>query len=324
MAVRLKPPAKGEPYKSLFQIPREEWFVSGHRLCAGCPVGTTMRLLTKVIGPNTIIVNATGCLEVASTPYPYTAWRHPWLHLAFENTAAAASGIEAALKVLKAKGVLDKDVKVVAIGGDGGTVDIGLQALSGMLERGHKVMYVLYDNEAYMNTGIQRSGATPYGAWTTTTPAGKKWRGEWRPKKDIDAIVAAHRIPYVATANPAFPLDMANKFKKAYELTDEGPTFVHVLIPCVPGWRIKDNMGITVARLAVETGVWILYEIDHGVFRVTFPVKRRKPVIEYLKLQGRFRHLTPEEIEKIQEMVDKQVEEVNKLVGKEVIGPVEK
>jgi len=322
MALGLKPPAKGEPFKSLFQIPREERFVSGHRLCAGCPVGTVMRMLTKVIGPNAIIVNATGCLEVASTPYPYTSWRNPWLHLAFENAAAAASGVEAALKVLKAKGRLKKDVKVVAIGGDGGTVDIGLQALSGMLERGHKVMYVLYDNEAYMNTGIQRSGATPYGAWTTTTPTGRKWRGEWRPKKDIVSIVVAHRVPYIATANPAYPLDMINKFKKAYELTDEGPTFVHVLIPCVPGWRIKDDMGITVARLAVETGVWILYEIDHGVFRVTFPVKRRKPVKEYLKLQGRFRHLTDEEIAKIQEMVDKQVEEVNKLVGKEVIGPV--
>ncbi len=309
-------------FRSLFEIPREEMFVSGHRLCAGCTIGPVMRLLTKIAGKDTIIVNATGCLEVASTAYPYTSWRHPWIHVAFENAGAVASGVESALKVLRRKGVINKDVKVIAIGGDGGTVDIGLQALSGMLERGHKVMYVLYDNEAYMNTGIQRSGATPFGAWTTTTPAGKVWRGEWRPKKDIDAIVAAHRVPYVATASPAFIIDMANKFKKALDYTEEGPTFVHVLIPCTTGWRFDPAIGIKLARLAVETGMWVLYEIDHGEFKVTYPVKKRKPVKEYLKPQGRFRHLTDEEIEKVQRLVDEEVERINKLVGKEVIGPV--
>ena len=309
-------------FRSLKDIPREERFVSGHRLCAGCSIGPVMRLLTKVVGRDAIIVNATGCLEVSSTPYPYTSWMNPWVHIAFENTGAVASGIETALRVLKKKGMLNREIKVVAVGGDGGTVDIGLQALSGMLERGHKVMYVLYDNEAYMNTGIQRSGATPYGARTTTTPAGKVWRGEWRPKKDIIGIVEAHRLPYIATANPAFPLDMVNKFKKALEYLDEGPTFVHVLIPCTPGWGYDPSLSITLARLAVETGVWVLYEIEKGAFRVTYPVKRRKPVSEYLRHQARFKHLTEDEIRHIQEMIDEEVRRINSIVGKEVIGPV--
>ncbi|MEB3755779.1 MAG: pyruvate synthase subunit beta [Desulfurococcales archaeon] len=313
---------KGKLYKSLFQLPRWEGLVSGHRLCAGCTAGVIVRHLMKVAGPNTVVVNATGCVEVSTTPYPYTSWNVPWIHVAFENAAAVASGVESAIKILKKKGVISDDYKVIALGGDGGTFDIGFQALSGMLERGHRVMYVVYDNEAYMNTGIQRSGATPYGAWTTTTPAGKVWRGEWRPKKDIAAIVAAHRVPYVATANPAYPLDMINKFKKGLDALDEGPSFVHVIMPCTTGWRFDPNLGITIARLATETGIWVLYEIDHGNYRVTMPVKKRKPVKEYLKLQGRFRHLTDEEIDVIQKMVDEEVERINRIVGKEVIGPV--
>jgi len=312
-------------YKKLTDIPREERFVSGHGLCPGCGAGTIMRHLTKVAGKNTIYVEATGCVEVSTTGFPYTSWLNPWIHVAFENAAAVASGVETAIKVLKRKGMIpgDKEIKVVAIGGDGGTVDIGLQALSGMLERGHDVLYVLYDNEAYMNTGIQRSASTPYGAWTTTTPVGKVWRGEWRPKKDIMGIALAHRIPYVATANPYYVLDMDNKFKKALEI--KGPKFIHVLSPCTPGWRIPDDKSMEVARLAVQTGVWILYEVENGEFRVTVPVPRRKPVIEYLKIQGRFRHLLkyPEEIEKIQRMVDEEAERINKLAGRTVIGPVE-
>ncbi|GAB6147533.1 pyruvate synthase subunit PorB [Stetteria hydrogenophila] len=309
--------------RGVFDLPREERFVSGHRLCAGCPVGTVMRILTKIAGKDAIIVNATGCLEVSSTPYPYTSWMNPWIHSAFENTGAVASGIEAALRMLKAKGVLDRDIKVIAVGGDGGTVDIGLQSLSGMLERGHKVMYVLYDNEAYMNTGIQRSGATPWGAWTTTTPVGSKWRGEWRWKKDIMGIVLAHRVPYAATASPSHPIDMAAKFEKALYYTREGPTFVHVIIPCTAGWKFDPSLGIKIARLAVETGMWVLYEVEKGKFRVTVKVRRRKPVREYLKLQGRFRHLTDEEIEFIQKIVDSEVERVNKLAGEEAIGPLQ-
>jgi len=312
--------------RSLFDLPREELFISGHGLCAGCTAGTIMRTLLKVAGRDTIIVNATGCVEVSTTRYPYSNWLVPWFHSAFENAGATASGVARAIEVLKRKGVLPKDrkIRVIAIGGDGGTVDIGLQSLSGMLERRDPVMYVLYDNEAYMNTGIQRSGATPYHAWTTTTPAGKVWRGEWRTKKDIAMIVAAHKIPYVATANPAYPQDMVNKFARGLEVLDEGPSFIHVLMACTTGWRFDPALGITISRLATETGVFPLYEIDHGKFRVTFPIPKRKPVIEYLKLQGRFAHLTPAEIEEIQRLVDERVAEINRLAGKEVIGPVAK
>ncbi len=307
---------------TIWDIPREELFAPGHRMCQGCGAAILMRHITKALGKDAIIVEATGCVEVTTTVYPQTAWKHPWLHIAFENAAAGASGVEAAIKALKRKGVIPKDkkVKVVAIGGDGGTFDIGLQALSGMLERRHNVLYIVYDNEAYMNTGIQRSGATPYKAWTTTTPVGKVWRGEWRPKKDIMGIVLAHRVPYAATVNPAYITDLYMKVRKAVEI--EGPTFIHAFSPCTPGWRIDPALTVTVSRLAVQTGVWINYEVENGEFRVTTPVPKRKPVKEYLRLQGRFRHLTEEEIAEIQRMVDEEVERINKLVGKTVIGPV--
>jgi len=307
---------------TIWDIPREELFAPGHRMCQGCGAAILMRHITKALGKDAIIVEATGCVEVTTTVYPQTAWKHPWLHIAFENAAAGASGVEAAIKALKRKGVIpeDKKIKVVAIGGDGGTFDIGLQALSGMLERRHNVLYIVYDNEAYMNTGIQRSGATPYKAWTTTTPVGKVWRGEWRPKKDIMGIVLAHRVPYAATVNPAYITDLYMKVRKAVET--DGPTFIHAFSPCTPGWRIDPALTVTIARLAVQTGVWINYEVENGEFRVTTPVPKRKPVREYLKLQGRFRHLTDEEIEEIQRMVDEEVERINKLVGKTVIGPV--
>jgi len=310
-------------YRTVFDIPREELFAPGHGLCAGCIAGTIAKLLLKVTGPNTIVVTPTGCLEVSTSMYPYTSWRVPWIHVAFENAAAVASGIEAAIKVLQRKGVLDpsKRINVVVIGGDGGTVDIGLQALSGMLERGHRVLYVLYDNEAYMNTGIQRSGATPIKAWTTTTPVGKVLRGKLQPKKPIAEIVAAHRIPYVATANPAYYIDMMNKFKKG--LMVEGPSFVHVIQPCTTGWRFDPRYGIKIARLATETAMWINWELENNeVFRVTVPVPKRKHVRHYIRAQGRFNHLTDEDIEEIQKYVDKEVERINKMVGKEVIGPV--
>jgi pyruvate ferredoxin oxidoreductase beta subunit len=293
-------------------------------MCQGCGAAIVMRHLLKALGKNVIIAHATGCVEVTTTLYPETAWRVPWVHVAFENAAAVASGIEAAIKVLKRKGVIEssKKVKVVAIGGDGGTVDIGLQALSGMLERGHNILYVLYDNEAYMNTGIQRSGATPMYAWTTTTPAGKVWRGEWRRKKDIVSIVRAHGVPYAATVNFAYITDFYTKIRKAAEI--EGPTFIHAFAPCVPGWRYEPHLTVKIAKLAVQTGIWVNYEIEKGVFRVTTPVPRRLPVGEYLKLQGRFAHLTKEEIETIQRIVDEDVEYINKLAGATVIGPVER
>ncbi len=311
-------------FKSIKELPREEKFAPGHAMCAGCGAAIAMRWLNKIVDDNTIFVLATGCVEVTTTACPYTAWLRPCIHVAFENAGAVASGIEAAIKSLQRKGILNKDVRVVAIAGDGGTVDIGLQSLSGMLERGHKVMYVLYDNEAYMNTGIQRSGATPFRAWTTTTPVGRVLKGKLQWKKDIDGIVLAHRPKYMATATIAYVVDMVNKFKKAYEYSREGPTFIHILSPCVPGWRIDPHMTVRVSRLAVETGMWINYEVEGGVFRVTTRVPKRKPVSEYLKLQGRFRHLTDEDIQVIQRYVDEQVERINRMVGETVIGPVVK
>jgi len=311
----------------IWDIPREEYFVSGHRLCPGCGAGIIMRHLAKALGGKGIIAHATGCVEVSTTYYPETSWRVPWIHVAFENAAAVASGIEAAYKVLKRKGIVDpnKDVKIVAVAGDGGTFDIGFQALSGMLERGHDVLYLVYDNEAYMNTGIQRSGSTPFGAWTTTTPVGDVWRyGEWRSKtrKDLLFIAMAHNIPYYASVNPAYITDLYEKISKA--LTIKGPKLIHAFSPCTPGWRINDDDTIRVSRLAVQTGVWINLEYENGVVRVTTPVPRRRPVEEYLKIQGRFRHLDKEAIEKIQTIVDEYVAKINKLVGKEVIGPVER
>lgn len=276
-----------------------ELVAPGHRACAGCGCILAMRHALKALGKNVIVSMATGCMEVVTTPYPQTAWRVPWIHAAFENAAAVASGVSRALKVLG-----KEDVKSVAIAGDGGTADIGLQALSGAVERGEDILYICYDNEAYENTGIQRSGLTPYKAWTTTTPIGKVGRGEDRPKKDLPAIIAAHRAPYVATASMAYPLDYIRKIKKAAAI--KGPTYVQVHAPCVPGWRIKENKTIEVARLAVLTGAWILYEVENGKPNVTFKPPKRKPVAEYLKLQGRFRHLTDEEIAEIQRMVDEQ------------------
>jgi pyruvate ferredoxin oxidoreductase beta subunit len=298
-------------YKTLKDLPREELFAPGHRMCAGCGAAIAMRWITKTIGPNAVIANATGCVEVTTTPYPETAWMHPYIHVAFENSAAVASGVEAAIKALKRKGMWDAgDTKVVVIAGDGGTYDIGLQSLSGMLERRHGVLYILYDNEAYMNTGIQRSGSTPKYAWTTTTPVGTAVKGKIQWKKDIMGIVTAHRVPYAATASVAYILDMVNKIKTALEYTEEGPTFLHIYAPCVPGWRYPENKTVEIARLAVETGYFPLYEWDHGKLKLNPPSNnhldksRRKPLKEYLKLQGRFAHLTEQEIAEIEKELD--------------------
>jgi len=312
-----------EKIKTLWDIPKEEHLVGGHSLCAGCTAATIVRHLLKVAGKNTIVVNATGCVEVSTTSFPYTAWRVPWLHVAFENAGAVSSGVESAINALKIKGEIpvEKEINVIAIAGDGGSFDIGFQALSGLMERGHKVMFVIYDNEAYMNTGIQRSGATPFAAWTTTTPVTRRIRGEWRNKKDMFDIAIAHGIDYVATANPAYPVDMDSKFQKG--LSKDGPSLVHVIMPCTTGWRFEPKYGITIAKLATETAVWVNMEYDVGNFSVTVPVKKRKHVREYLKLQGRYSHLSETEIELIQEQIDRKVEEINKRAGKEVIGPLE-
>lgn len=270
-------------------------FYSGHTACAGCGMALAIRHVLAAAGPNTIIANATSCSEITTSKYPRTAWGVPYIHVAFECTAAVASGIEAALKKQ------NKDSNVICIAGDGGTFDIGLQALSGMIERGHNVLYVCYDNECYANTGIQRSSATPYGAWTTTSPAGSVAAGNQRGKKPICQIVAAHGAPYVATASVAWPADLEAKVKKA--LAIRGPKFILVHSPCPPAWKFDSQKSIEIARLAVECGAFVLCEIenDDGKSRITI---NREPggrsVTDYLKAQGRFAHLKEADIAEIE------------------------
>jgi len=283
-------------------LPKRELFAPGHRGCIGCGEALAVRLATKAMDENTIIVNATGCMEIIASQYPYTSWRLPWIHTLFENTAAVASGVESALKVLKRKKrIEDKDIKIVAIGGDGATVDIGLQALSGAMERGHNFTYICFDNEAYMNTGIQRSSATPFGAATTTSPAGKVGKGQFSWKKDMPAIAVAHNIPYVATCCPSYPFDMIEKVSKA--LAADGPAYIHCLSVCPTGWRCATEDTIKIGRLAVETGVFPLYEVVNGEYKMSMETPALKPLKEYTSLQRRFRHLTEESLNLIQERV---------------------
>ncbi|RLJ09536.1 MAG: pyruvate synthase subunit beta [Candidatus Aenigmatarchaeota archaeon] len=280
-----------------------ELISQGQTTCAGCGMIIAVRLVSKACPKNVIVSCATSCLEVTTSAYPLTAWNVPWIHTAFETASSTASGIEAAIKKLR------KNWKVLAIAGDGGTFDIGFQALSGMLERGHKVTQVCVDNEAYMNTGIQRSGATPFGAWTTTSPPGKKSFGKTEVKKPILEIVAAHKIPYAASASIAYPQDLIQKVKKAFE---KQPSFIHIHCPCPPGWKFPESDTISVAKLAVETGMWILYEIEDGKFKINIKPKR-KPVKDYLQVQGRFKHLGDKEIQKIQAHVDSEWERLERL-----------
>jgi len=282
-------------------VTTKEYLASGHRACLGCGEALAVRLTCKALGRNVIIVNATGCMEIVSSQFPYTSWEVPWIHTLFENTAAVASGIEAGIKVLSRKGGYSQKTKVVAMAGDGGTVDIGLQALSGALERGHNFIYICYDNEAYMNTGIQRSSATPFGASTTTSPAGKISIGQTSWKKNMPAIAAAHDIPYVATACASYPFDLMNKVKKAMKV--EGPAYIHILSVCPTGWRLPSDLTIKAGRLAVETGVFPLYEIEADKYTLNFDFPQLRPVEDYLKLQGRFRHLSKEVVAQIQERV---------------------
>lgn len=277
-------------------------FNSGHTACAGCGQSMAARLVIDAAGPNTIVVNNTGCLEVFSTKYPESSWGVPWIHSLFENAAAVASGVEGALKYLGKKDT----VNVIAQAGDGGTADIGLQALSGMLERGHDILYVCYDNEAYMNTGVQRSGLTPFDTNTTTSPAGTQSSGNVRPKKPMPEIANAHGIPYVATASVAFPQDIQRKVKKA--LAIKGPKYMQIHVPCPLGWKHETNLTIQVAKLAVETGLYPLIEYENGMLAAKRQITP-KPVEEYLKAQGRFKHLLnkPEELKKIQEIADNNI-----------------
>lgn len=305
--------------QNLNTVPRpiepDEYFAPGHRACIGCGEVLALRMVCKALGKDVIIANATGCMEIVSSPFPNTSWRVPWIHTLFENTAAVASGIESAVKILQKKGTIaaGRQITVVAMAGDGGTSDIGFQALSGALERGHNFIYVCFDNEAYMNTGIQRSSATPFGAMTTTSPPGKTSIGQKTKKKNLPEIAVAHDIPYVATANPSYPKDLANKVQKAKGIN--GAKYLHVYSACPTGWRCATDLSIELGRLAVETGIFPLYEVEHGIYRLTKKISRIKPVSEYLKLQGRFRHLTDDIREQIQKQVDHDYQQLLRKAG---------
>jgi len=256
----------------------------GHTACAGCGLSMGARMVLDAAGPNTIVTNCTGCLEVFTTRYPQSAWEVPWVHSLFENSAAIGAGVETALKALGREG----EAKVIAQGGDGGTADIGLQALSGMWERGHDVLYVCYDNEAYMNTGVQRSSQTPTWTNTSTSPSGKASYGNPTRKKNMFQIAVAHDVAYAATATVGFDMDLKAKVKKA--LSIKGPKYLHVLVPCPLGWKAESKYTIKVAKKAVNCGIFPLLEFENG--KVTGrKIGTVEPVNEYLKMQGRFKHI---------------------------------
>ncbi len=289
-------------------IPEQEVMRPGNLACQGCGASLAMRYALKALGNNVILDLPACCWSVIDGPFPYSSVGVPLLHMAFETAASTASGIRAALKVLG-----KEDTKVVAWAGDGGTFDIGFQALSGAAERNEDIIYVCYDNEAYMNTGIQRSAATPYGAWTTTTPV-KHFKK--LPKKNIVEILAAHRIPYIANLNVAYPEDFIKKFQKAMSI--KGMKFLHIFSPCPPGWKMKPDDTIKVARLAVQTRTFPLYEVEDGLkYTLNVKVNKPKPVIEYLRLQGRFKHLTEEQVSTIQKNVDEEWALLMKKIDKE-------
>jgi pyruvate ferredoxin oxidoreductase beta subunit len=286
----------------------------GHSLCQGCGVPLVVRTVLDTIARPAVVVNATGCLEVATTRYPTTAWNVPWLHVAFENAAAVASGVESAQRALRRRHALPagEDVAVVVFAGDGGTYDIGLQALSGALERGHRFLFVCYDNEAYMNTGVQRSGATPFGASTTTSPAGTESWGKAQRRKDMTAIAVAHHVPYVAQASAGHWHDLSVKVERA--AAADGPAFLNVLTDCPVGWGHEPRLFAQVLGAAVESRYWPLYEVVDGEHRLTHDPEQPVPVTEWLRLQSRFAHLLRPEnagvVEQIQAQVDADWEEL--------------
>jgi pyruvate ferredoxin oxidoreductase beta subunit len=293
---------------------REVMISSGHRLCAGCGAPIVVKMVLLASDYPLIASNATGCLEVSSCISDYTAWKIPWIHNAFENAAATVSGVETMYRALKKQGKIDREIKFVAFGGDGGTYDIGIQSLSGAMERGHDMLYICYDNGAYMNTGIQRSSATPFGADTTTRPSGSVIPGKTEQRKNLTRIMAAHDIPYAAQASPSHWSDLVRKVRKALEIT--GPKFMNILAPCNRGWRTRTDDAITLSRLAVDTCYWPLYEVENGVTKVTFKPKEKKPLVDFLKPQGRFKHLFKPEnewvIKKFQEEIDREWERLKK------------
>jgi len=277
------------------KVPDEEWMTSGHVACPGCGAPMAVRYALKALGDNTVLIVVASCWSIIAGPFPYTAVNVPLLHTLFATGGSVASGVKAGLE---ARGL--KDTTVLTLAGDGGTFDIGIQALSAAVERNEDFIYMCYDNEAYMNTGIQRSSATPWGAWTTTTPVKHP---KDQPKKDMVAIMAAHRIPYTATATVAYPEDLMRKVRKAKGI--RGSKFIHVLAPCPSGWKSEPAQSVLLSRLAVQTRAFPLYEIEHGdKYTINVWPTRELAVHEYLKLQGRFAHLTPEAVQQIQETVD--------------------
>ena len=278
----------------------ENTFKPGHVLCPGCTGGVVWRMITKALGNSSIAVTSASCLSLPAITYP-SALNIPSLYVSFASASAAISGVSAALNILEKEGKLSEKVNLFVVAGDGGTADIGFASLSAAAERNEDVIYFCLDNEAYMNTGIQRSSQTPFGTWTTSTPSGKR-----EAKKNMPLIMAAHKIPYVATASAAFPYDLVGKIIKARDL-GKGFKYIHINSPCPTGWRFPENKSIEMGRLAVETGLWRLYEVENGNKpKLTYKPKLRRPVTDYLNQQGRFRLLTEKEIESIQKDVDEQ------------------
>lgn len=299
------------------EVEKKERLAGGHRLCAGCGAGVAVRGVLRALEPEdkAVVANATSCLEVSTFMYPYTAYEDSYIHTAFENAGATISGVEAAYKVLKKKGKINDTFKFIAFGGDGGTYDIGLQSLSGAMERNHDMVYVCYDNEAYMNTGIQRSSSTPRFADATTSPVGTVSPGKLQNKKNLTEIIAAHNIPYAAqTTFLGNFKDLHEKSKKA--IYTKGAAFLNILAPCPRGWRYETEDLAEICRLAVDTCVWPMYEIENGKWKITYEPKKKLPVEEFLIKQGRFKHMFEPGnqwmIENTQQYVDDQWEKLQK------------
>ncbi len=300
---------------------RDDLLAGGHRACAGCTGANILRQVMLTAGADTVVGCATGCMEVITTIFPYTAWKVPFIHTAFENSAATMSGVETAYRAMKKRGDLPaprEKMNFVAFGGDGGTYDIGFQSLSGAMERGHDMLYVCYDNEAYMNTGIQRSSATPMGAKTSTTPVGSAKQGREGHRKDLTKIMVAHNIPYVAQTTPFHWKDLQSKVEKA--LAVDGPAFLNILMPCTVGWGFDPALGMEIAKQAVESNFWPLFEVENGNYRMTQkPKAQRMPIAEWLQGQVRFKHLfnpgNEAVLEEIQNWVDREFEKLLKLCG---------
>jgi len=297
---------KAKNKKMKLSLPEEELMNSGHLACQGCGATLAMRFVLKALGQKTVLCIPACCWSVIDGPFPYSCLDVPIFHCAFETAASSASGVKAGLEM-----VGDTETTVVAWAGDGGTFDIGIQALSGTAERNDDILYICYDNEAYMNTGIQRSSATPYGAWTTTTPV-KHFKN--RPKKDMVAIMAAHAIPYIATASIGYPEDLYRKVKKAKDI--KGTRFLHIYAPCPSGWKTRPEDTVKLARMVVQNAYFPLYEIEDGTkYTLNIKLRDKKPIDDYLRIQGRFRHLTEEEVDHIQAEVDKHWTRILALCG---------